>query len=432
MRFLLRAGLFAGILGASLLAEDAAPPDTITIPAAKPEDLTPADGLPVAEAMRTWTVSHGDPGSSRYSALVQIDRGNVRRLRVAWTYQSRDGADNIEANPIVVDGVMYGPTPGRAIVALDAATGVEKWRFQTEVPPRIPGSRTRRPKPRTGVLGWEMRGRARGSSFPAAIGSTRSIPKRGARWTTLARREERPLPTGGTAVGVVWGNIFVTAGLFGDILGYDIGTGAPLWTFHTVPQPGEFGGDTWKESGHPTGLTKPNRANCWGGLAVDEKRGIVYAAIGAAEPDFIGVNRIGDNLFANCMVALDPRTGRRLWHFQNIRHDIWDLDNPAPPNLVTVTRDGRKVDAVACVTKLGDTLLLDRVSGLGPLFPSGLRRKRQNRPCSARSRAPYQPDPGTAGTVLLGGVSNRRHHEPIGCRPRFRPPAGAGRDPRLV
>jgi quinoprotein glucose dehydrogenase len=131
-------------------------------------------------------------------------------------------------------------------------------------------------------------------------------------------------------------------------------------------------------------------ANCWGGLALDVERAMVYAAIGAARPDFIGVERLGDNLYSDCVVALDARTGKRLWHFQNVRHDIWDLDNPAPPNLVTITREGRKVDAVACVTKTGGTLLLDRVSGK-PVFPFRLRRAPTST-LPGEMTAPYQPD----------------------------------------
>jgi quinoprotein glucose dehydrogenase len=155
-----------------------------------------------------------------------------------------------------------------------------------------------------------------------------------------------------------------------------------LWTFHTIPQPGEFGHDTWD---------RPNQgANCWGGMALDEQRGIAYITTGSPKPNFIGTPHRGDNLFANCVLALDALTGKRLWHFQEIRHDIWDLDLPAPPNLVTVTRDGRRVDAVAAVSKIGNTLLLDRVTGK-PLFPFRLRRAPTSK-LPGEQTAPYQPD----------------------------------------
>ena len=185
-------------------------------------------------------------------------------------------------------------------------------------------------------------------------------------------------------MGVIFGDTYIVPGLWGDLLAFHLGTGAPLWRFHTIPEPGEFGADTWhgpdRDGAHP-----------WGGVCLDEGRGIVFLAVGAARPDFIGAGRHGDNLYSDCVVALDARTGRRLWHFQNIRHDIWDLDNPAPPNLVTVNHGGQLVDAVACVTKVGNTLLLDRVSGK-PLFPFRLRRA----PVSTlpgEVTAPYQPDP---------------------------------------
>jgi quinoprotein glucose dehydrogenase len=153
--------------------------------------------------------------------------------------------------------------------------------------------------------------------------------------------------------------------------------------FHTIPQAGEFGYDTWDKP-------EPYGANCWGGMALDEVRGIAYLTTGSAKENFIGVNHLGDNLFANCLLALDARTGKRLWHFQEIRHDIWDLDIPAPPNLGTITRDGKRVDVVTAVTKIGNTLLLDRVTGK-PIFPFRLRRAPTS-DLPGEQTAPYQPD----------------------------------------
>jgi quinoprotein glucose dehydrogenase len=189
---------------------------------------------------------------------------------------------------------------------------------------------------------------------------------------------------GTTAAGVIYRDVLVMPGLEGDIYGFDVRTGARRWTFHTIPKPGEYGSDTWEGEDR-------DGAHCWGGLSLDEERGLVFASIGAPRPDFIGVGRKGDNLFSNCLVAIDALTGERRWHFQNVRHDLWDLDNPAPPNLVVVDRAGLKVAAVAAVTKTGATLLLDRVTGQ-PLFPFRLRRA----PASTlpgETAAEYQPDP---------------------------------------
>lgn len=358
-------------------------PEDTTIPAATPLEQTPTNGLPAAESLTTWMVSHGDSFADRYSALTQINRTNVRSLRVAWTYHSRDGNGNIQANPIVVNGVMFGPTPGRAIVAIDATNGTEIWRFQLEPVerPRIEDSPARR-----GLVYWP----GTGDHPPRIVFSTGDWvyaldPKNGHPLADFGMNGRVPLPTGGTAVGVVWRNTYIVPGLLGDIYAFDIGTGLGIWRFHTVPTSGEPGADTWKGAGYG------NAANCWGGLSLDEQRGIVFAAVGNPRPDFVGVDRHGDNLYSDCVVALDARSGALRWYFQNVRHDIWDLDCPAPPELFAIRRDGRKIDVVMCLSKVGDTLLLDRVSGK-PIFPFRLRRA----PTSSlpgEVTAAYQPDP---------------------------------------
>jgi quinoprotein glucose dehydrogenase len=187
-----------------------------------------------------------------------------------------------------------------------------------------------------------------------------------------------------TAGPTTFENIIVVPGFEKDVWGFDINNGKHLWTFHTVPQQGEFGADTWERP-------ESYAANCWGGMAMDDVRGIAFVTTGGPKPNFIGVGHRGQNLFANCLIALDARTGQRLWHFQEIRHDIWDLDIPAPPNLGTITRDGKRIDVVTAVTKIGNTLLLDRISGK-PIFPFRLRRA----PASdlrGEQTWPYQPDP---------------------------------------
>lgn len=357
-------------------------PEFQIIPAAKPSELTPANGMPAASSLSTWTVSHGDAGARRYSALTQINRSNVRDLQPAWVYHSNDGRGNIQCNPIVVDGVMFAPTVGRAIVAIDATNGQERWRFQIETP--RPLGLDDAPA-RRGLVYWP------GDSLHTArlvFASGKWLyalnPATGKPHPEFGQNGRTPLPTGGTAVGVIWQGTYIVPGFGGDIYAYDLVDGHLLWRFHTVPHPGEFGAETWDGNARMG-------ANCWGGVSLDETRGVVYAAIGAARPDFNGIERHGDNLYSDCVVALDARTGARLWHFQNIRHDIWDLDNPAPPNLATIQRDGRSIDVVACVTKAGNTLLLDRTSGK-PIFPFRLRRAPVSQ-LPGEVTAPYQPDP---------------------------------------
>jgi quinoprotein glucose dehydrogenase len=356
-------------------------PEFLTIPAATAAELSPAEAMH-PENFSTWDRSQGDAGSRRYSALAQIDRRNVTGLDVAWTYHSRDGARNVQCTPIIVDGTLYAPTAGRNMVALDAATGAERWRIKVEQPER-PGLEDE--PARRGLVYWPGDARA---GPRLLFGSGDWIyavdPRDGAPVAGFGAGGRTPIPTGATVSGVVYDRVFVTAGLYGDIYGMDVVTGSQLWRFHTVPHGAEFGADTWRGSDQ-------GQANCWGGLSLDKDRGIIFAAVGAAQPNFIGVNRLGDNLFGDCVLALDARTGRRLWHFQNVRHDIWDMDNAAPPVLVTITRDGKRVDAVACVSKAGVLLLLDRTSGK-PIFPFRMRRA----PVSlleGEQTAPYQPDP---------------------------------------
>lgn len=356
------------------------------VPAATAAELTPAQ--PETHDFRTWGVSHGDPGSRRYSALTQIDRTNVHRLREAWTYRSKDvenlqpGWRGVQSNAIVVGDTLFAPTAGRAIVALDAVTGRERWRYQVEQPRRVGLEDA---PARRGLVYWPgQEGHAPRVVFASGTWLYALDPQTGKPLAGFGQNGRTPLPTGGTAVGVIWRGAYIVPGLKGDLFSFDLRDGRQLWRFHTIPKPGEFGADTWRGSVR-------DGANPWGGVALDDTRGIVFLAVGAPRPDFIGVERHGDNLFSNCLVAIEAATGRRLWHFQNVRHDIWDVDNPAPPNLVTVTRDGRKIDAVACVTKTGITLLVDRVTGKS-IFPFELRRAPASK-LPGEVTAPYQPAP---------------------------------------
>ena len=356
-------------------------PEFKEIPAAKPDALTAAKGWPRAASMTNWHRSLGDATSSRFSALAQINRENVKRLEVAWTYHSKDAKGNIQCNPIIVDGVMFAPTAGHFIVAVNAVSGAELWRFKPEIRPG--GMRLEDFPARRGLTFWPGAGDAKARIlFTCGNWIYALDPKTGKPLESFGENGRAILPAGGTVGGAVFQNVFVVPGFNRDVFGYDVPSGKLLWTFHTLPQPGEFGHDTWSRV--------EDGANCWGGMALDEARGIAYIATGSPKPNFIGTGHHGDNLFSNCVLALDALTGKRLWHFQEIRHDIWDMDIPASPNLVTVTRHGKRVDAVAQVTKLGNTLLLDRVTG-EPLFPFRLRRAPTST-LPGEWTAPYQPD----------------------------------------
>ncbi|MCF6284246.1 MAG: PQQ-binding-like beta-propeller repeat protein [Candidatus Hydrogenedentes bacterium] len=352
-------------------ARRAALPEYQVIPAADDATLTPANGYPKGAAYTTWQRSHGDNSNSRFSALDQINRDNVKDLRVAWAYRFGDGKGNIQCNPVIVGDTLYTPAPKNTLVALDARTGEEKWRFTGEGRPAHRGL--------TYWPGW-------GTHAPRLLVSAgRELwaldPNTGVPIADFGN--DGRIVTGEVRVAsAVFQNVIVLPGYAKDVFGYDVVSGERLWTFHTIPEPGEYGHDTW--DGPELG------ANCWGGMALDDQRGIAYIATGSPKPNFVGVYHKGSNLFANCVIALDALTGKRRWHFQEIRHDIWDLDIPAPPNLVTVMHNGTMVDAVAQVTKIGNTLLLDRLTGRS-LFPFRMRRAPVSKLPGEQTWS-YQPD----------------------------------------
>ena len=336
-----------------------------------------------------WPRVGNDPGCMRYSALDQINRANVKRLKPAWTYHTGElkgrTGKTIECTPIVVGGVMYVTTGYLRVVAIDAATGKELWQFD---PLRD------HPFPYQPMSGGVNRGCAYWSDgkpdgprriiHGTADGRLFSLDaKTGLLDPTFADGgildlhkgldpKVAALSYGPTSAPALWNETIIVGvscgegpGIAapGDIRAFDVRSGRELWRFHTVPQPGEFGhetwdGDSWKDRGG---------ANAWGGLSVDHARGLIFAGLGSAAFDFYGGDRHGDNLFANCTIALDARTGKRVWHFQTLHHDLWDHDLPAYPNLVTVTRDGKPLDAVAQVTKTGYVFLFTRETGK-PLF----------------------------------------------------------------
>ena len=318
---------------------------------------------------------HGGVGNIRYSPLIQVNRTNVTQLKVAWTYESGDHfkGSEMQSNPVVVGGVLYATTPTLKVIALDAATGRELWKFD----PSGGGASSSRFRHRgVTVHGDRVFVTYRNWLYALDTKTGQPIKTFGQDGRVdlregLGRPAERLTVTASTP-GAVFEDMLIMGSTVpetlpsahGGIRAFDVNTGKIRWTFHTIPRPGEPGYETWpKDAWQIAG-----GANAWAGVVVDPNLAMVFAATGSSSFDFYGENRKGDNLFADCVLALDARTGKRVWHFQGLRHDVWDLDFPAAPNLVTVTRDGRKVDAVAQVTKTGFVFVLDRKTG-APLFP---------------------------------------------------------------
>ncbi|WP_422926997.1 pyrroloquinoline quinone-dependent dehydrogenase [Singulisphaera sp. PoT] len=325
----------------------------------------------------------------RYSPLDQINRENVARLKPVWTYHTGElvggKGKTIECTPIVVAGVMYVTTAYLRLVALDARTGKELWQFDPlkahryEHTPASGGVNRGCAYWSDGKPDGERRiihGISDGRLFSLDARTGKLDPKFGEGGVRHLRKELDPkvarLSYGPTSAVAIWKDTIIVGvscdegpgnSAPGDIRAFDVRSGEQLWRFHTVPQPGEFGhqtweGESWKDRGG---------ANAWGGLTVDAERGLVFAGLGSAAFDFYGGDRLGDNLFGNCTIALDARTGKRVWHYQTLRHDLWDHDLPVYPNLVSVERGGKKVDAVAQVTKTGYVFVFDRTTGM-PLF----------------------------------------------------------------
>ena len=332
-------------------------------------------GASAQGANANWPLYGGTTDNSRYSTLAQITPANVKQLQVAWTYETHDEfpGSEMQSNPVVIDGVLYATTPKLRVIALDAATGKERWSFD----PNVGDPRKGRFRHRGVVVhGDRVFVSHRNWLYALDKETGTPIPSFGENGRVDLRKGlDRPfegVSVSASTPGVVFEDLYITGSTVseslpsspGDIRAYDVKTGALRWTFHTIPHPGEFGYETWpKDAWRISGGT-----NVWAGLTVDHALGYVYGATGSASFDFYGSNRIGDNLFANTILALDARTGKRVWHFQGIKHDLWDLDFPSPPALVTVTRDGKPVQALAQITKTGHVWVLDRTTG-APLFP---------------------------------------------------------------
>lgn len=331
-------------------------------------------------AGRDWPVYHGDPGGTHYSNLRRIDRRNVHRLAPAWVYRCDDArerpATTIECNPLIRGGVVYLTTSGLKVVALDGATGAERWRFDPWEGRRAGGVNR-------GLACWEE-GEHRRLFFAAGphlyaidAANGRPIPAFGDGGRIDLRsgldQDAFYLSVNAPTPGVVWRDLLILGSAIpdglpptapGHLRAFDVRTGKRRWIFHTLPHPGEFGYETWSEDAWKIS----GGVNAWGGLTLDVRAGVVFAGTGSANYDHFGGDRPGANLFANCVLALDAETGVRRWHFQTIHHDLWDYDLPCPPVLLTVRHGGRRIEAVAQITKTGFVFLLDRATGR-PLFP---------------------------------------------------------------
>jgi len=324
----------------------------------------------------SWRDYGGAPDSAQYSELAQIDRSNAGRLEVAWSYSTGDN-NPYSFNPIVVDGVMFVLAKNNSIVALDAATGAEIWTHPAEPDTTIITNR--------GINYWESKDRSDRRLLFASNHSLHAIDARTGRLIlTFGDSGSVDLKQGldrdpaslrlvqSTTPGRVFEDLLILGSATnqeygsapGDIRAFNVRTGKLVWTFHTIPRPGEFGYDTWpKDAWKSVG-----GANVWGELSVDEQRGIVYAPTASAKYNFYGVNRTGANLFADTLLALNARTGKRLWHFQMVHHDIWDYDDATAPKLLTVQHEGKAVDVVVEVSKQGFVWVFNRVTG-EPLWP---------------------------------------------------------------
>jgi quinoprotein glucose dehydrogenase len=340
---------------------------------ANPTRRTAATAQSPKGAVQDWPVYGGQAAGDRYSALTQINRSNVHQLKVAWTFDTGEEG-GLQTNPLIIGRTLYAYTPTQKVIALDGATGKTIWTFS-------PGSPGRQPT--RGLSYWTD-----GKTSILFAGALTSL-------YALDPATGRPVPTFGeqgkidlrkdltdadyskefaalTSPGVIFRDMIIVGfrapesepALHGDIRAYDVHTGTLRWTFHTIPHPGEYGYETWpKDAWKVTGA-----ANNWAGMVLDQQRGILYAPTGSAVTDFYGYDRTGDDLFANTLLALDASTGKRIWHFQAVHHDIWDRDFPSPPALVTVHQGGQTIDAVAQTSKHGFVFLFDRVTGK-PLFP---------------------------------------------------------------
>jgi quinoprotein glucose dehydrogenase len=353
---------------------------TLTITACKNQEPDP---------YTSWPAYGGSKEMIRYSSLKLIDTSNVAKLEVAWTYSTGDADtinhSQIQCNPIIIDSMLYGVSPQMKLFAVNAATGKQSWVFDANAATEFDGNRffyhiminSR------GVAYWSDGKDDQRIFFTAGSNTFAINAKTGKPISSFGNngsidlhdglgRDVKDLFVVSTSPGIVYKDLLILGTRVdeappsapGHIRGYDVRTGKMQWIFHTIPQPGEYGYDTWEDS---TNYKHVGGANVWSGFALDEKRGLLFAPTGSAAYDFYGGKRKGANLFANCLIALDAATGKRVWHFQVLHHDLWDKDLPTPPALITIKKDGKIIDAVAQPTKNGMLYVFERETGK-PVF----------------------------------------------------------------
>jgi quinoprotein glucose dehydrogenase len=342
-----------------------------------------------------WPVYGGQADGDHYSPLSQINRGNVQKLKEAWKFDAVEEG-GLETSPIIIGKTLFGYTASQKVIALEASTGKLLWKFDSGVPSKQPSrglaywTDGRHSRVLAGVTHYLYALDAETGKVISSFGEQGRIDLRKAlRGDFLTQSIDLTSP------GIVYQDLIIVGGRNpetypsppGDIRAFNVRTGALRWSFHTIPHPDEFGYHTWP----PDAWKTAGAANNWAGMALDEKRGIVYVPTGSAAFDFYGADRVGDDLFADTLLALDAKTGKRLWHFQGVHHDIWDRDFPSPPALLLVRHNGNCVDAVAQTTKQGFLYLFDRTTGK-PLFPI----EERSYPASqvpGEVTAPTQPSP---------------------------------------
>lgn len=332
------------------------------------------------EANTDWPVYLGSKGSAQYSSLDQINKRNIGNLKLAWEFRTGDLADRgntqIQCNPLVINGILFGTSPSLKAFSLDAATGESRWVFDPHKDFEIGGSVNR------GLMYWDSGQQSR-LFYSAGPYLFALDPKTGQLIAEFGEDGKIALTKGlgdwaqdryvvSSTPGVIYKEKLILGTRVsensdaapGYVRAFDVITGEIEWVFHTIPKPGEFGYDTWPEDAYLTA----GGSNSWAGMSLDEATGIVYIPTGSAAFDFWGGNRKGENLFANSLIALNAENGKRIWHYQTIRHDVWDRDLPAPPNLVTIEKEGKTIPAVAQITKTGRVFIFDRVTG-EPVYP---------------------------------------------------------------
>lgn len=348
---------------------------------------------PPPSKLQEWPWYGGDAGGNRYSSLADINLDNVKQLTLAWEWKAGEKSypdkgirpGNFEATPLMIDGVLYLSTSYNRVVALDAATGRQLWDYDPKAYEEEGQALNGVGYVHRGVAAWRDRGKLRlfmvshyklicldsANGKPVAEFGDNGIVdlSQGFAWDVNKKHLTNTSPP------VVYKNLVILSNSVddrviykhdppGDVRAYDTRTGKLVWIFHTVPQKNEVGSDTWKENS----WSYTGHANAWAPITLDEQRGLVYLPLGTPSNDFYGGQRPGQNLFAESLVCLDAATGKRKWHFQTVHHGLWDYDLPAPPNLVTLTVAGRKVDAAVQVTKMGYIFVFDRVTGV-PVWP---------------------------------------------------------------